>query len=32
MLTSLVAIMIGGGIGSVLRWGISQRLNAFFPL
>lgn len=24
--------MIGGGIGSALRWGISQRLNAFFPL
>lgn len=32
MLTSLVAIMIGGGIGSALRWGISQRLDAFFPL
>ncbi|MDE9614314.1 fluoride efflux transporter CrcB [Citrobacter portucalensis] len=32
MLTSLIAIMIGGSIGSALRWGISQRLNALFPL
>ncbi|WP_270562387.1 fluoride efflux transporter CrcB [Citrobacter portucalensis] len=32
MLTSLIAIMIGGGIGSALRWGISQRMNALFPL
>lgn len=27
----LIFIMIGGGIGSALRWGISQRLNTLFP-
>lgn len=32
MLASLIAIMVGGGVGSALRWGISQRLNALFPL
>ncbi|BDH47717.1 putative fluoride ion transporter CrcB [Salmonella enterica subsp. enterica serovar Choleraesuis] len=31
MLKSLFAVMIGGGIGSALRWGISNRLNALFP-
>ena len=32
MLASLIAIMVGGGVGSALRWGIYQRLNALFPL
>ncbi|HFK7272437.1 MULTISPECIES: fluoride efflux transporter CrcB [Citrobacter] len=32
MLASLIAIMVGGGVGSALRWGISLRLNALFPL
>lgn len=32
MFTSLIAVIIGGGIGSALRWGISQRLNTLFPL
>lgn len=32
MLASLIAIMVGGGVGSALRWVISQRLNALFPL
>ena len=32
MLASLIAIMVGGGVGSALRWGISQRWNALFPL
>lgn len=31
MLKSLFAVMIGGGIGSALRWGVSIRLNALFP-
>lgn len=31
MLKSLFAVMIGGGLGSALRWGISNRLNALFP-
>ncbi|WP_130099661.1 fluoride efflux transporter CrcB [Siccibacter turicensis] len=32
MLTSLLAVIIGGGTGSALRWAISNRLNSLFPL
>lgn len=31
MLISLLAVMLGGGIGSAIRWGISNRLNHLFP-
>ncbi|POT58611.1 fluoride efflux transporter CrcB [Citrobacter amalonaticus] len=32
MLASLIAVIIGGGIGSAMRWGMSQRFNTLFPL
>ncbi len=32
MLTSLVAVIIGGGIGSMFRWIISNKLNGLYPL
>ncbi|CAI1571529.1 chromosome condensation membrane protein [Serratia quinivorans] len=35
MLSSLLAVFIGGGMGSVLRWAISMKmnpLNAYIPL
>ncbi|MEB6335942.1 fluoride efflux transporter CrcB [Serratia rhizosphaerae] len=31
MLNSLLAVFIGGGLGSVLRWSISLRLNPLHP-
>lgn len=31
MLKSLFAVILGGGLGSALRWGLSNRLNALFP-
>lgn len=32
MWISLLAVMVGGGVGSIMRWGISNRLNSLFPL
>lgn len=35
MLSSLLAVFIGGGVGSVLRWAVSMKmnpLNAHIPL
>ncbi|CBA28657.1 Protein crcB homolog [Cronobacter turicensis z3032] len=32
MFPTLVAVLVGGGIGSVIRWAISNRLNSLFPL
>lgn len=35
MLSSLLAVFIGGGVGSVLRWAVSMKmnpLNAYIPL
>ncbi|SPY96751.1 membrane protein (protein CrcB) [Proteus mirabilis] len=31
MLNIAIAVFIGGGLGSVLRWLISYRLNSLFP-
>jgi len=31
MWKSIVAVAIGAGVGAVLRWWLSARLNAFFP-
>ncbi|MBG3011851.1 fluoride efflux transporter CrcB [Proteus faecis] len=31
MLNIAIAVFIGGGLGSVLRWLISYRLNSIFP-
>jgi CrcB protein len=30
-LKSIIAIFVGGGIGSVLRWCLGLRLNSYFP-
>ncbi|MDW6156929.1 fluoride efflux transporter CrcB, partial [Klebsiella pneumoniae] len=27
MLSSLLAVFIGGGVGSVLRWAVSMKMN-----
>lgn len=32
MLNIAIAVFIGGGLGSVLRWLISYRLNSLFPI
>jgi CrcB protein len=31
MWKSIVAVAIGAGVGAVLRWWLSAKLNAFFP-
>ena len=31
MLTSVLAIMLGAGVGAVLRWALGLGLNAWFP-
>jgi CrcB protein len=31
MWKSMVAVAIGAGVGAVLRWWLSAKLNAFFP-
>ncbi|MFM0322443.1 fluoride efflux transporter CrcB [Caballeronia glebae] len=31
MYLSIIAVGIGGGLGSLLRWALSLRLNAIFP-